>query len=67
MGKYIKSDPRQEEKCIYTYAAICVELDVSKGLSDKIIIDYEDVKWINLDWVGNKMKKTNNMKKETQR
>lgn len=38
LGKFIKEDTDRTSKGLATFARICVELDLSKGLPDKINI-----------------------------
>lgn len=40
LGKFIKEDTNRLSKGLATFARICVELDLSKGLSDKINITW---------------------------
>lgn len=46
LGKFIKNDTAQQDQGLYTYARICVEIDLSKGLPDRIQLKYEKYKWI---------------------
>ena len=46
LGKFIKSDTDRNEQGLFTYARICVEIDLSKGLPDKFQLIYEKHKWI---------------------
>jgi len=41
IGKYIKKDQERIEERIYTFARICVEVDLSKGLSKSIRLVYK--------------------------
>lgn len=33
------------DKGIFTFARICVEMDLSKGLPDGILLSHKDLKW----------------------
>jgi len=46
LGKYIISDEERREQGLFTYARICVEIDLSKGLPDKIQLQHESYKRI---------------------
>jgi len=46
LGKYIISDEERREQGLFTYARICVEIDLSKGLPDKIQLQHESFKRI---------------------
>lgn len=46
LGKFIKSDSDLNEQGLFTYARICVEIDLSKGLPDRVQLLYEKHKWI---------------------
>lgn len=51
LGSFIRGDFWRETKGLYTYARICVELDLSKGLPDQIILKMNDFVWTqNLDY-----------------
>ena len=41
LGKYIKSDNDRKEQGLFTYARICVEIDLSKGLPDRLQMKHE--------------------------
>lgn len=41
IGKYIKTDLERIDERIYTFARICVEVDLSKGLPDNIRLIYK--------------------------
>jgi hypothetical protein len=40
LGRFIKSDMDQISKGFITFAHICVEIDLSQGLSDRILINW---------------------------
>ena len=46
LGKFIKSDTDRNEQGLFTYSRICVEIDLSKGLPDRVQLIYEKHKWI---------------------
>jgi len=46
LGKFIISDEERREQGLFTYARICVEIDLSKGLPDKIQLQHESFKRI---------------------
>ena len=46
MGKYIKTDLERIDERIYTFARICVEVDLSKGLPDNIKLIYKQQIWL---------------------
>jgi len=46
LGKFIKRDPDRNDQGLFTYARICVEIDLSKGLPDRIHLQYEKFKWL---------------------
>jgi len=48
LGSFIKRDPDRNEQGLFTYARICVEIDLSKGLPDRIHLQYEKFKWLQL-------------------
>lgn len=41
IGKYVKTDLERIDERIYTFARICVEVDLSKGLPDNIRLVYK--------------------------
>ena len=45
LGSFITRDYGQEIKGLYTYARICVELDLSQGILDQIILKMNDFVW----------------------
>ena len=45
LGSFITGDYRREMIGLYTYARICVELDLSKGILDQIILKINDFVW----------------------
>jgi len=46
LGTFIKRDPDRNDQGLFTYARICVEIDLSKGLPDRIHLQYEKFKWL---------------------
>lgn len=46
IGKYIKTDLERIDERIYTFARICVEVDLSKGLPENIKLIYKQQKWL---------------------
>lgn len=46
IGKYIKTDLERIYERVYTFACICVEVDLSKGLSDNIRLIYKQKNWL---------------------
>ena len=36
LGRFIKSDSDRKEQGVFTYGRICVEIDLSKGLPDRL-------------------------------
>ena len=45
LGSFLMGDYWRENKGLYTYARICVELDLSKGLPDQINLKINDFVW----------------------
>eukprot|EP00253_Pinus_taeda_P023327 PITA_23327 len=46
IGKYVKTDLERIDERIYTFARICVEVDLSKGLLDNIRLVYKQQNWL---------------------
>ena len=46
LGRYIKSDSDRKEQGLFTYARICVEIDLNKGLPDRLQLKHESFNWI---------------------
>jgi len=46
LGSFIKSDKERQDKGLFTYARICVEIDLSKGLPDRIHLKHESFIWL---------------------
>eukprot|EP00253_Pinus_taeda_P017483 PITA_17483 len=46
IGKYIKADLERIDERLYTFARICVEVDLSKGLPDNIRLIYKQQNWL---------------------
>jgi len=45
LGKFLKVDSERLSKDIYTFARICVEVDLSQGLPDHILLLHNEKKW----------------------
>jgi len=45
LGRFLATDTSRGEKCIYTFARICAEIDMSKGLPDQINLKIGDFHW----------------------
>jgi len=45
LGRYIKLDTKRVEERIFTFAKICVEVDLSKGLLDHILLTHKNQYW----------------------
>lgn len=45
LGRFLDTDISRGEKGLYTYARICAEIDISKGLPDKINLKTGDFHW----------------------
>jgi len=46
IGKYIKTDLERIDERLFTFARICVEVDLSKGLPDNIRLIYKQQNWL---------------------
>jgi len=46
LGTYVKCDNERREQGLFTYARICVEIDLSIGLPDRIRLIYEKYNWM---------------------
>jgi len=46
LGSFIKSDKERQDKGLFTYARICVEIDLSKGLPDRMHLKHESHIWL---------------------
>jgi len=46
LGRFIKIDKERQDKGLFTYARICVEIDLSKGLPDRIHLKHESNIWL---------------------
>lgn len=54
LGRFLKLDRERMEKGIFTFARICVEMDLSKGLPKCIHLTHKDFKWTQcLDFENN--------------
>jgi len=45
LGRFLKVDRERMDKDISTFARICVEMDLRKGLPDRIHLTHQDIKW----------------------
>lgn len=45
LGKHIKTDAERHLKWIFTFASICVEVDLSQGLPESIILNFNNTQW----------------------
>ena len=45
IGSYIKTDTQRMEERVFTFACICVEVDLSKGLPECILLTHKQQKW----------------------
>lgn len=45
IGRYIKTDTLRLEECVYTFAQIRVEVDLSKALPECIQLNHKQQKW----------------------
>ncbi|KAH9288659.1 hypothetical protein KI387_032776, partial [Taxus chinensis] len=48
LGRFIKVDDEQSKKGLFTYAHICIEVDFSNGLPDKLELIHDGFKWIQI-------------------
>lgn len=46
LGRFIKSDSERKEQGLFTYARICLEIYLSKGLPDRLQLKHESFYWI---------------------
>lgn len=46
LGKYLKMDEDRTIRGIFTFARICVEVDMSQGLPDHITLNFNNSQWI---------------------
>ena len=46
LDRFIKSDCGRKERGLLAYARICVEIDLSKGLPDRLQLKHESFNWI---------------------
>lgn len=46
LGKFLKIDEDRVIKGIFTFARICVEVDLSQGISDHITLNFNNSQWI---------------------
>ena len=46
LGRFIKSDSDRKEQGLFTYVRICVEIDLNKGLPDRLQLKHESFNWI---------------------
>lgn len=45
LGRHLAIDTSRGEKGIYTFARICAEIDMGKGLPDQIVLKIGDFHW----------------------
>ena len=45
LGKFLKVDADRASKGIFTFSIICVKVDLSKGLLDRLILLHNNLKW----------------------
>lgn len=45
LGKFLKEDNKPLSKDIYTFAKICVEIDLNQGLLDHILLLHKEKQW----------------------
>ena len=46
LGTFIKSDSNRNEQGVFAYARLCVEIDLNKGLPDRLQLKHEYFNWI---------------------
>ena len=46
IGSYIKTDTQRMEERVFTFARICVEVDLRKGLPECILMTHKQQKWM---------------------
>jgi len=46
LGRFIKTDKDRQDKGLFTYARVCVEIDLSKGLPDRLHLKHESHTWL---------------------
>jgi len=46
LGKFLKTDEDRTIRGIFTFARICVEVDLSQGLPDHIVLNFNNTQWI---------------------
>ena len=46
LGRFIKSHSDRKEQGVFTYVRICVEIDLSKGLPNRLQLKHESFNWI---------------------
>lgn len=46
LGKFLKMDEERANRGIFTFARICVEVDLSEGLPDHITLNFNNTQWI---------------------
>lgn len=46
LGKFLKMDEDRVVRGIFTFARICVEVDLSQGLPDHIMLNFNNTQWI---------------------
>jgi len=45
LGKFLKIDEGKLTKCIFTFTRICVEVDLSQGLLESILLNFNNTQW----------------------
>lgn len=45
IGKFLKTDVERVSRGIFTFTRICVEVDLSQGLPDNIILIQNNIQW----------------------
>jgi len=46
LGRYFKIDINRTNLGLFTYACICVEINITKGLLDNFILQKKGSKWV---------------------
>ena len=48
LGRHIKTNLEKAQVGLTTYACICMEVDLNKSLPEKMILKWNDDKWVQL-------------------
>lgn len=48
LGKHLKMDLEKAQTSLTMYASICVEVDLDKGLPEKMNLKWNNYKWVQL-------------------